>query len=126
MFALVPSALEECGVSPTPAETGRTGPVSAPWAADSATRLAPRLAARRWSPDSARTLLSQRSAQATSSSTLLESLPRQSLGFSVHLDLEERLHSLVSEKLGLLSPAPQLFRKVFWGQQAGGVARCLL
>lgn len=74
MFALVPSALEECGVSPTPAETGRTGPVSAPWAADSATRLAPGLAARRWSPDSARTLLSQRSAQATSSSTLLESL----------------------------------------------------
>jgi len=64
----------------------------------------------------ARTLLSQLSAQETSSSTLFESLPRQSLGFSVHLDLEERLHSLVSEKLGLLSPAPQLFRKVFWGQ----------
>lgn len=41
-------------------------------------------------------LLSQHSAQATSNSTLLESLPRQSLGFSVHLDLEERLLSLWS------------------------------
>lgn len=72
--------------------------------------------------------LSQDSAQATSSSVTLESLPRQSLGFLVRLDLEERLSLYLSELWAIArtsfscSSAP---RHDLLGP-AGGVARCLL
>lgn len=54
---------------------------------------------------------------------LIESLPRQSLSFSVRLDLEECLLSLSlgsGQQLGLLFPASQLpvSRTVFWGKRA--------
>lgn len=102
------------GGSPAPAETGRRsflspfrpdGMVSAPRAADSAmpTHTRPGGAG----PDPAWTLHSQhasRSAPAASSSSPLKSLPRQSFGLSVLLDLDERL--LAPFGLWAAAPAP--------------------